>query len=209
MRMEDLASASFRGLIFDMDGTLVDTMPVHYRAWQAVLSRHGLELPEAEFYELGGTPAFEIARMLIRREQLESRLEPEALARTKEELYLELLTEVPVIAGTAEIAHRWHGKVPLAVATGAKAAIAERVLTAAGLRHLFSALIAQEHYAKGKPAPDPYLRAAEAISIAPADCIVFEDTEVGLAGAAAAGMRCIHVVAPSRAPLIPGDALRI
>ncbi len=189
----DLVEGEFDALIFDMDGTLVNTMPVHYRAWEAELAMHGMSIGLDEFNTLGGMPAVEIARMLANRFGLA--LDPVAVALSKEGRYMELLTEVVVIEETVNVVRTWHGRVPMAVATGSKEYIARQVLTAAGLWDYFVDVITSERYERGKPAPDPFLRAAEAMGIEPARCVVFEDSETGIQGAQAAGMKWFQVVA--------------
>src|SRR3954452_19866544 len=114
------------GLIFDCDGTLADTMPLHWRAWQSVTKRHGIDFPETRFYLLGGVPSRHILAML--REEQGLNIDPIQVALEKENAYLELFANVGPVDVVVNIAHEQYGKVPLAVASGGTCQIIEKVL---------------------------------------------------------------------------------
>ncbi|MBP7143186.1 MAG: HAD family phosphatase [Opitutaceae bacterium] len=193
-----LPPGDFAGFIFDLDGTLVDSMPVHYRAWDAAMRRNGLNEPldEDYFYELGGVHSRRVAELFARRYGLT--LDPDQVTDLKESLYLELMTNLRVIEPVAEIARRAAGITPMAIATGGTPEVAFPSLQAAGLRALFPIVITPHDVApgRGKPAPDMFLLAAKRMGVSPADCLVFEDAEPGIQGALAAGMQYVRV--PSR-----------
>lgn len=193
-----LPPGDFAGFIFDLDGTLVDSMPVHYRAWDAAMHRHGLKEPldEDYFYELGGVHSRQVAALFAKRYGLT--LDPDQVTDLKESLYLELMTNLRVIEPVAEIARRAAGTKPLAIVTGGTPEVAFPSLKAAGLRELFPIVITPHDVApgRGKPAPDMFLLAAERMGVPPANCLVFEDAEPGIQGALAAGMKYVRV--PSR-----------
>src|SRR5687768_10054347 len=115
-----------KGIVFDCDGTLADTMPLHWRAWQSVTQRHTILFPEDRFYALGGVPSRDILKML--REEQGLSIDPLAVAREKEDAYLELLTHVGPIEVVVQVAHDHHGKIPMAVASGGVKPIIEKVL---------------------------------------------------------------------------------
>src|SRR4030088_1744956 len=105
-----------KGIIFDCDGTLADTMPLHWRAWQVIMARHRLHLAEDRFYTLGGVPSRDILKMLSVEQGRE--LDPLAVAREKEAEYRPLIAQVEPINTVVGIARENYGKVPLAVASG-------------------------------------------------------------------------------------------
>ena len=105
-----------RGIIFDCDGTLADTMPLHWRAWQVIARRHGFSLPEDRFYSLGGVPSRDILKMLSAEQGVP--LDPLAVAREKEAEYLPLIAQVEPINTVVGVARENYGKIPLAVASG-------------------------------------------------------------------------------------------
>lgn len=184
----------YEGYIFDCDGTLIDSMPVHYRAWLETLQAHGLadRFSEDEFYALGGVPTVKLVRILGERHHLE--LDPERVAAEKEAAYLRLLSEVPVIEPVAAFARRLAaegGKV--AVASGGSRHVVERALQAAGLRELFPVVVTADDVEHGKPAPDMFLLAAEKLGVNPAGCLVLEDAVLGRQAAEAAGMDCLMI----------------
>jgi len=189
-----IPEGDFDGYIFDCDGTLADTMPLHYKAWCAALSQYACDFPEALFYELGGVPTERIVEILNERHG--RRMPVVETAKYKEGLFLELLPEILPIEPVVEIVRRYHGKKPLAVASGGHRAVVTKTLTALGIADKFDTIVGSEDYQNGKPAPDPYLEAARRIGVAPEKCLVFEDTQTGVAAATAAGMQVVLV--PSR-----------
>jgi beta-phosphoglucomutase family hydrolase len=180
-----------KGIIFDCDGTLADTMPLHWRAWQSVTVKHGLQFPEERFYALGGVPSRDILKMLC--EEQSRPLDHLALAHEKEEAYLPFLPEVQPIQIVVAVAEANHGKLPMAVASGGMKHIIENVLEHLKIRHYFDAVVTSEDVTHQKPAPDIFLEAARRIGVAPANCRAYEDTELGLRAIRAAGMEAIDV----------------
>lgn len=187
-----LPDREFGGYIFDCDGTLADSMPLHYRAWKRLVEEHGLEFPEDLFYQLGGKPTEQILEQL--RDEYGLRVvDVRQAAERKEEYYLEMIDEVKPIEAVVGIVRRWYGIKPLAVASGGFRRYVERTLDAIGIRPLFNSVVCVEDYARGKPFPDPFLEAARRLNVPPQDCVVFEDSELGLQAAAAAGMQSVFV----------------
>jgi len=182
----------FGGYLFDCDGTLADTMPLHYRAWRRVLAEHGAPFSEDLFYEMGGKPTRKILEVLRDEHGLKIDDLLQAAAR-KEHYFLEILAEARPIEPVLEIARKWHTIKPLAVASGGSRRIVELTLDALGIRSLFDAVVCVEDYARGKPFPDAFLEAARRLHVAPAECLVFEDSPLGVEAAAAAGMQCVFV----------------
>ncbi len=190
----DIPPGDFDGYIFDCDGTLADTMPLHYEAWRTALAEYSCEFPEALFYELGGTPTDRIVEILNERHG--HRMPVAETARYKEGLFLKLIPKILPIEPVVAIVHQLHGRKPLAVASGGHRAIVIKTLTALGIADKFDAIVGAEDYREGKPAPDPFLEAARRIGVAPGKCLAFEDTQTGITAATAAGMQTVFV--PSR-----------
>ncbi len=182
---------SIRGLIFDCDGTLADTMPLHWQAWQQVMPRHGFQLTEERFYALGGVPSRDILAMLKQEQGLS--LEPLVVAKEKERVYLDVLAHVGPIETVVRIAQEHFGKIPLAVASGGTGHVIEKVLGHLGIRHLFDAIVTSEDVRHQKPAPDIFLEAARRLHVPPEECRAYEDTELGLQAIRAAGMEAVDV----------------
>ncbi len=174
-----------------MDGTLADTMPTHFEAWTRSMAEHEIEFTEDRFYSLGGVPAGAIIDMLA--EEQGKSVDSSAIAEAKEALFLELLGEVQPILPVKAIAefHREH--IPMAIATGSPKWVAERILKSLGIRDWFGAVVGAECVANPKPAPDVYLKAADLIGVDPKRCHAFEDTELGMQAARAAGMTVINI----------------
>ena len=181
----------YDGLIFDMDGTLADTMPTHFVAWSRSMAEHDIEFTEERFYALGGVPAPVIIDMLASEQG--RTVDAVAVAEAKEELFLSLLEDVQPVLPVRAIAefHREH--IPMAVATGSPRWVAEKILKALGIRDWFGAVVGADDIENPKPAPDTYLKAAELIGVDPRRCHAFEDTELGMEAARNAGMEVVDI----------------
>lgn len=181
----------FAALIFDCDGTLADTMPGHFAAWTAALRAGGGDITEERFYSLAGVTSAAIIEILNTEHGYTLDI-PETVER-KEQLYVDALHDIKEITAVADIARAYHGKVPLAVASGGLRSVVHATLDTIGLRPLFDAVVTADDVLRGKPAPDIFLRAAELLGVAPEGCIVYEDGDPGIAAAQAAGMRVVDV----------------
>lgn len=188
---ESLRRMNPKGLIFDCDGTLANTMPLHWRAWSLITQRHGLHFPQDRFYALGGVPSRDILRMLA--EEQGRSLDHIAVAHEKEEAYLPLMSQVEPIHAVVEIAKANHGKIPMAVASGGTQKIICQVLEHLKIRHLFAAVVTSEMVKNQKPAPDIFLEAARLIGVEPKSCRAYEDTDLGMTAIRSAGMEAVDV----------------
>jgi beta-phosphoglucomutase-like phosphatase (HAD superfamily) len=180
-----------RAIIFDCDGTLADSMPLHWRAWQVISRRHGLFFPEDRFYSLGGVPSRDILKVLSAEQDV--RLDPLAVAREKEAEYLPLIAQVEPINTVVGVARENYGKIPLAVASGGTKRVIEQVLDHLDIRHLFQAVVTSEDVMNQKPAPDIFLEAARRLGVPPQCCRAYEDTDFGMRAIRAAGMEAMDV----------------
>lgn len=187
------------GAIFDFDGTLVDTMPLHYEAYRRTFAEVDLELSRQDFFgNIGGSARETIPKFLRGRACRWSVAEIHA---RKQAVALELFTsaEIPILA-TAALLPLLHGRLPIALASSGSRSGIELILRRLDWERYFQAVVTGADAAHGKPAPDLFLIAAERITVAPARCLVFEDTDDGIAAARAAGMSVFDVrraVAPS------------
>ncbi len=186
-----LPEGAFRAYLFDCDGTIADSMPLHYNAWKAVLADWNCEYPEDLFYSWGGKPVRNIIADLNKINGLNMPIE--ATATRKESLYLAQLPQLKAIPEVLECIESEYGRIPFAVVSGSTRDSVVGSLSVLGLLDKFDAIVSADDYKHGKPAPDGYLLAAEKLGVAPADCLVFEDTEMGIEAATAAGMASVKV----------------
>ena len=166
-------------------------MPLHWRAWSEITSRHGIHFPEDRFYSLGGVPSRDILQMLRDEQRLE--IDAIAVAKEKELAYLDLMHQVGPIHEVVNVAREHHGKLPMAVASGGTKPIIEKVLIHLGIREYFDAVVTSEDVVKQKPAPDIFLEAARRIGIDAKFCRAYEDTDLGMTAIRSAGMHAIDV----------------
>jgi HAD superfamily hydrolase (TIGR01509 family) len=180
------------GAIFDCDGTLADTMPLHYRAWRQTLDPLGCPFPEEQFYAWGGVTAFEIIERLNDEHGLAMPVEATGLA--KEENYRRLIPRVQPIPAVVAEARRLATLCPVAVASGGMREVVEETLRTLGLADLFPVLSTADDVLRGKPEPDVFLVAAKRLGVSPEGCVVYEDAPAGLEAARRAGMRAVNVL---------------
>jgi HAD superfamily hydrolase (TIGR01509 family) len=172
-------------------------MPLHYKAWKKALAEYGCTYDEDLFYAWGGKPVRKIIADLNEMHGLNMPID--ALAAQKESYYHAQLTELQGIPEVIEHIEAQHGRIPFAVVSGSRRASVVGSLTALGLLDKFDVLVCAEDYKHGKPAPDGFLLAALKLGVAPERCLVFEDTELGITAATAAGMQSV-LVAQNRGP---------
>lgn len=196
-----IPSGSFRAYLFDLDGTVADSMPLHLITWQQATRDFGGSFPEELFWQWGGIPLPKTVEML--NERFGYTMDPAVVVPHKEQLYLQMIDQVHPIASVAAHVALQRGKLPMAIVSGSPRLTIERTLEALHLRDAFDAVVAAEDYTHGKPHPEPFLRAAGLLHIPPGDCLVFEDAEAGIKAAEAAGMQWVrvpthHLSAPER-----------
>ncbi len=189
-----LPRGSFQAYLFDCDGTLADSMPLHYLAWKKALAEHNCDFDEKLFYEWGGMPVTEIVSTLNRQQRLH--MPVEAVAHRKESLYFELLPQLQPVAEVLEHVEAQHKKIPFAVVSGSTRESVVASLKALNLLDRFDTLVCAGDYKKSKPDPEAFLLAASRLKVDPKNCLVFEDTEMGVAAATAAGMASVKVPQP-------------
>jgi HAD superfamily hydrolase (TIGR01509 family) len=183
----------FDGYIFDCDGTLVDSMPVHYIAWIESLRRNGADFTfsEDQFYQYAGIKEQEIVKLLNREHGTD--IDPEAVASGKCELLLQHLDSLRPVGVVVEVARALLGKKPMAVASGSPRDMVELFLQRIGILDWFPVIVTPADVERGKPAPDMFLLAAEKMGVLASRCLVFEDGRSGIEAADAAGMAWVFV----------------
>ena len=186
-----MAVSAAPAFLFDLDGTLADTMPVHYMAWLEVLEPTGLVFTEEKFYSCGGMATGKIIELLCSEQGIE--VDVPALARAKYEAFFPHIRSVQRIEPVIQIAEQYHGKLPMAIATGGKRAAAEPTIEQINVGHLFSHVVTADDVAHHKPHPETYLKAAEVLGIDPTKCVAYEDADPGVESARAAGMQVVDV----------------
>jgi len=189
-----------RAAVFDFDGVIVDSEPMHFRALQEALRTEGVEITEEEYF--GSLLAYDnrgaIRRGLALHDQPAGPERVERLAALMVERFAERVPEIPLFDGVADLVRRLGRRVPLAIASGARHDEIEAILAGIGLRGAFTAIVGVEDAARTKPDPAPYLEAARRLAdevddLAASDCIAFEDTAAGISSAVAAGMKVVAV----------------
>jgi beta-phosphoglucomutase family hydrolase len=175
-----------KALIFDLDGTVIDSMPIHLRAWIDVLREYGIEYPEELFYEFTGIPTHKIVPLI--NERLNLNLDSDEISIKKEEYYKKHISMVDTIKPVIDLVNKYHGKLPMALGTGSTKIITEITLKALNLNKYFEIYVTADDVINHKPEPDTFLKCAELMGVLPEYCEVFEDGDTGLLAASKAGM---------------------
>lgn len=183
----------FQAFIFDCDGTLVDSMPLHFIAWVEALKQHEapFEFTEEVFYAHAGIKEQDVVKILNAKHG--TNIDPVSVDELKMEIFRQRIPEVQPVRPVAEFAKSLHGRFPMAVASGSEEPTVRGCLEATGLIHLFETIITPKLVKQGKPAPDMFLLAAERLGVPPSECLVLEDGNSGLEAAKAAGMQAVFV----------------
>jgi HAD superfamily hydrolase (TIGR01509 family) len=198
-----LPPGDFKAYLFDCDGTIVDSMPLHYVAWTKALAEYGCtDFTEPFFYSMGGIPVAGVVEAINKRDGLSIPIEE--FAERKENLYYDIIHQLQPVPEVLEVIHAAHGKIPFAVVSGSTRESVVKSLEALNILDYFDTLVCAGDYAHGKPAPDPFLLGAERLGVSPSDCLVFEDADVGIQSATAAGMVSVRIAQPHERPVKVG-----
>lgn len=186
-----LPEGDFRAYLFDLDGTIADSMPAHFIAWTNALKQHGGAMSEQMFYDLGGVPPLKVVQLL--NDRFGYTMDPEAVVADKEAQFLLGVEHIKPIASVLAHITAQYRKIPLAVVSGSPRDNILKTLKALQLLDKFQVIVGAEDYTHGKPDPEPFLTAAGKLNVAPEHCLVFEDADAGIASAQAAGMKWVRV----------------
>jgi HAD superfamily hydrolase (TIGR01509 family) len=189
-----LPTGEFRAYLFDCDGTIADSMPLHYVAWRTALAEWKCPFSEELFYSWGGFPVAKIISLLNDKRGLN--LPIDEVARRKEQLYYDAIHNLKAVPEVLEHIEAQRGRIPFAVVSGSTRDSVETSLRALKLLDRFETLVCAGDYSKSKPDPEAFLVAAKRLGVEPENCLVFEDTEMGIEAARAAGMRYVRVPLP-------------
>ncbi len=189
-----LPAGPFGAYLFDCDGTIADSMPLHFIAWKKALGEWNCEFNEKLFYAWGGMPVAEIISTLNQQQGLS--MPVDAVSRRKEALYFELLPQLKAVPEVLEHIDAEHGRIPFAVVSGSTRESVTASLVSLNLLDRFDTMVCAGEYTKSKPDPEAFLLAAEKLGVPAAKCLVFEDTEMGIQAANQAGMASVRVPPP-------------
>jgi len=180
-----------KGLIFDLDGTISDTMPIHFIAWRNAAARYGIDFTVELFDQLAGIPLYPTVEKL--NELFGKNIDPKEMGDAKEEEYENNMHLAKPVDPVVDVIKKYHGKLPMAVGTGGLKRLARKSLELINLDKYFDIIVAYEDVKNYKPHPETFLRCAELMGVAPEDCQVFEDGILGMQAARTAGMKVVDV----------------
>jgi beta-phosphoglucomutase-like phosphatase (HAD superfamily) len=183
----------YGALIFDWDGTLVDSQPVNFRALSSALATFGVPMTATWYRQRLGTSGAELIEQIALEQGIDAPLPVEQIVRDCLNSIKASIHEIHINDVVADVARRAYGHVPLAVASGGSREVVLPALRYTGLHPLFAAIVTGEDAQRGKPAPDLFLRASDLLCIPPDRCLVFEDSAEGLLAATEAGMVAVDV----------------
>lgn len=180
-----------KGLIFDLDGTLADTMPIHYIAWKNAAASYGIDFTAELFMELAGIPLYPTVEKL--NQIFGKNIDPREMGDLKEAEFERNMHQTPEIKIVTDLVRANHGKMPMAIGTGGARRLVLKTLEIIGLKEYIDVIVCSEDVSNYKPHPETFLKCAEQMDIDPVDCEVFEDGKLGIQAAQAAGMMVVDV----------------
>lgn len=183
--------SEYKALIFDLDGTLVNSMPAHLEAWQHASQIHHFPFDKTWLGSKGGMPSRNIVKLINDRYELT--LDPEQVSQTKARHFATIRDHCELIPATAKLLCNYYNKKKIAIGTGSQRKNALKLLQGKSIEHCFDVLISANDVSEHKPHPATFLAAAKALGVAPEQCVVFEDAELGFEAAHRAGMALIKV----------------
>jgi beta-phosphoglucomutase family hydrolase len=184
----------YDALIFDMDGTLVDSGQLHEFAWSTMLNKYGIPIDRSLMRSLAGVATKNTIEILLQKFNLTVTASLDEMNDFKEQVVHENMQKYVKPTALLEVARKYYGKKPMAIGTGAYTQEADAILKVCGLDKYVTAVVGADQVQHPKPAPDTFLRCAELLGVDPTKCVVFEDSKLGLQAAASAGMAGIDVL---------------
>lgn len=184
-------SPEIKGLIFDLDGTISDTMPIHYIAWKNAAARYGIEFTTELFEQLAGIPLYPTVEKLNK--LFNKNIDPQEMGDSKEQEYENNMHKARPVEPVMEVIRRYHGQLSMAVGTGGGRQISQKAMRLIGVDQYIDKLVSADDVTHHKPHPETFLKCAELIGVAPQDCLVFEDGILGIQAAQTAGMQVVDV----------------
>jgi len=180
-----------KGLIFDLDGTIANTMPNHFKAWRHAVTPYGIDFDKELFLSLTGMPkAATIAKL---NELFGTDMDPIAVGVTKDSYFNTLINLTEKIEVVTNVIEQYHTKLPMAIGTGSTFKGAKQTLKIIRMQQYFNIVITSDDVVHGKPHPETFLKCAEKMKVSPDKCVVFEDGELGIQAAKTAGMMVIDI----------------
>lgn len=189
-----LPGLDIEGLIFDLDGTLADTMTMHIDSWRSAGESYGKNITEQMIHERAGTPTIHIVEEF--NQLFGWSIDPQEFIIRKTAMYLELKKlqgPIQPITSVMAIAELYRGKMPMSVGTGSIRTNAEAALSDLGITDWFEIMVTSEDVVHPKPHPETFLRCAKAMGVSPEKCLVYEDGQMGINAALSGGMSAIHI----------------
>jgi len=184
---------NIKGLIFDCDGTLVDSMPQHWEAWQDTFKEYGMDCPTSWLEKHAGVPIKETLKIYLEEYKVEKKVDVDEFVARKHEKSLEKLQNVKPIQEVVDVVHKYYGKLSMSVASGGNKKNVMTSLEAIDVKKYFDIVVTADDPIPGKPNPDIFLYAAYKMKVKPGNCLVFEDGAMGIVAAQRAGMQCFDV----------------
>jgi HAD superfamily hydrolase (TIGR01509 family) len=191
MKKELTINPKAKGLIFDVDGTICDTMPVHFIAWREVSAEQEITFTPELFSEVTGLPALQTSIYL--KNKFSKDFDPVEFTRKKEVIFERNMHKARPITPVVNLILAQKGKLPMACGTGGSQYLAWKTIDIAGVKDCIEHVVAAENVTHHKPHPETFLKAAELIHVPPSLCQVFEDGKLGIQAAKAAGMMATDV----------------
>ncbi|MDZ7739959.1 MAG: beta-phosphoglucomutase family hydrolase [Bacteroidales bacterium] len=182
-----------KALIFDLDGTLADTMPLHMKAWREACNSYGMDMSSEFLRSFTGSPGINIARAIIKESSKEGVIDPHDIVSKKRIMFNDLQHMVKEIGPVADIVRKYHDIIPLAVGTGGPRDIVMHTLEVIDMKKYFRHVVTADDVKNHKPDPETFFKCAELLEVAPSDIIVFEDGDLGIRAAKSAGMQAVDV----------------
>ncbi|MDX1830110.1 MAG: beta-phosphoglucomutase family hydrolase [Lutibacter sp.] len=180
-----------KGLIFDLDGTIANTMPNHFKAWRKAVSPYGIDFNEELFMSLTGMARTATINKL--NQLFNTKMNPEIVGEIKNEYFNLLVSETKEIEVVANVIREFHNKLPMAIGTGSTTEGAKQTLEIIDMQQYFNIVITSDDVVQGKPHPETFLKCAELMQVNPTECVVFEDGILGMKAAKTAGMMVIDI----------------